>query len=83
MVLTFYPYNKEKFKLFSPVNKEKSGFTSDHSPLVCRGFEVQSQEAAQNLATGGRARYRLKHPRQVRQILRSLSEFIGSASRSG
>ena len=31
---------------------------------------------------GTRARYRLKHPRQIRQILRSLSEFIDSASPS-
>jgi DNA-binding transcriptional ArsR family regulator len=29
---------------------------------------------------GQRARYRLKHPREVRQILRALSEFIDSAS---
>ncbi|MFQ6006796.1 MAG: ArsR/SmtB family transcription factor [Woeseia sp.] len=31
---------------------------------------------------GRQARYRLKHPREVRQILRALSEFIASASRS-
>ncbi len=31
---------------------------------------------------GRRARYRLKHPREVRQILRALSEFVASASRS-
>lgn len=29
-----------------------------------------------------RARYRLKHPREVQRILRSLGEFIDSASRS-
>ena len=27
-----------------------------------------------------RARYRLKHPREIRRVLRSLSDFIGSAS---
>ena len=31
---------------------------------------------------GTRAKYRLKHPHQIRQILRSLSEFIDSASPS-
>jgi len=31
---------------------------------------------------GTRARYRLKHPREIRQILRSLSEFIDSTSPS-
>ena len=31
---------------------------------------------------GTRARYRLKHPRQIRQILRGLSEFIDSTSAS-
>jgi DNA-binding transcriptional ArsR family regulator len=31
---------------------------------------------------GRRTRYRLKHPREVRQILRALSEFVASASRS-
>ncbi len=33
--------------------------------------------------TNGRhARYRLKHPREVRQILSALSQFVTSASRS-
>jgi len=32
-------------------------------------------------ADGRRARYRLKHPRQLRQILRALSGFIDSTSR--
>ncbi len=31
---------------------------------------------------GRRTRYRLKHPREVRQILKALSEFVDSASRS-
>jgi DNA-binding transcriptional ArsR family regulator len=31
---------------------------------------------------GRRARYRLKHPREVRQILRALSNFIDAASAS-
>jgi len=33
-------------------------------------------------ADGRRARYRLKHPQQVRQILRALSGFIDSTSRA-
>jgi len=33
-------------------------------------------------ADGRRARYRLKHPQQVRQILRALSRFIDSTSRA-
>ncbi len=33
-------------------------------------------------ADGTRARYRLKHPRQIQQILRALSKFIVSASPS-
>ncbi len=33
-------------------------------------------------AYGRRARYRLKHPQQVRQILRALSGFIDSTSRA-
>ncbi len=33
-------------------------------------------------ADGRRARYRLKHPQQVRQILRALSGFIASTSRA-
>ncbi len=31
---------------------------------------------------GRRATYRLKHPREVRQLLKALSEFIDSVSRS-
>lgn len=31
---------------------------------------------------GRRARYRLKHPQELRRILRALSGFIDSASRS-
>ncbi len=33
-------------------------------------------------ADGRRARYRLKHPQRVRQILRALSGFIDSTSRA-
>lgn len=40
-------------------------------------------EVVRHEADGRRARYRLKHPRQVRQILRALPEFIDSALRSG
>ena len=39
-------------------------------------------EAVRYEIDGRRARYRLKHPREVQRILKALAEFVESASRS-
>ena len=42
--------------------------------------KLRLAEVVRYQTDGKQARYRLKHPREIRQILRDLSEFIDSTS---
>ena len=44
---------------------------------------LRMMEVVRYETDGRRASYRLKHPRQIRQILSALEQFIDSASPSG
>lgn len=53
-----------------------------HADTRVEGTHIVRWDKDSGPVSSPRARYRLKHPREIRQMLRALSEFIDSASPS-